>query len=294
MDIVTAQFPAMASHCEVTLVAEDETKAKQAIELAATEVRRIEHKYSRYRPDSLISQINQAAGTGHRTLIDPETAWLLSYANALYQDSDGLFDITSGKLSRAWDFTKRLVPTEAELVSLRSLVSWSAVEASDTHIYLPKISMEIDFGGFGKEYAVDRAAEILLNEGFQYGFVNFGGDVRVLGPQPDNSPWQIGIRDPNQATGLIASIPMHGGGLATSGDYERFFEINGQRYSHIIHPKTGIPVSFHRSISVIAETALHAGSCSTIGMLMETPQPFFKLYPIRYLIVSPDGSVTTQ
>lgn len=294
MNTVTAQFPAMASHCELTLVAEDEAKAKQAIELAANEVRRIEHKYSRYRPDSLISQINQAAGTGQRTLIDPETAWLLSFANALYQDSDGLFDITSGKLSRAWDFTKRLVPTKTELASLCKLVDWSAVEATDTHIYLPLAGMEIDFGGFGKEYAVDRATEILLNEGFQSGFVNFGGDVRVLGPQPDGEPWQIGIRDPNQPTGLIASIPMRGGGLATSGDYERFFEIDGQRYSHIIHPKTGLPVNFSRSISVIAETALHAGSCSTIGMLMGNPQPFFELYPIRYLIVSPDGSVITH
>jgi FAD:protein FMN transferase len=294
MDIVTAQFPAMASHCEVTLVAEDETKAKQAIELASNEIRRIEHKYSRYRPDSLISQINLAAGTGQRTLIDPETAWLLSYANALYQDSDGLFDITSGKLSRAWDFTKRLVPTEAELETLCSLVNWSAVEASDTHIYLPKVGMEIDFGGFGKEYAVDRAAEILRAAGFLHGFVNFGGDVRVLGPQPDNSPWQIGIRDPNQATGLIASIPMHGGGLATSGDYERFFELDGQRYTHIIHPKTGMPVGFSRSISVIADTALHAGSCSTVAMLMENPESFLTLYPVRYLIVAPDGTITQK
>ena len=129
--------------------------------------------------------------------------------------------------------------------------------------------MEIDFGGFGKEYAADRAAAALLAQGIESGYVNLSGDVHVLGPKADGAPWGIGIQHPRDPRKVIATIPVHRGGLATSGDYERYFEQDGKRYCHILNPHTGMPVNHWQSVSVLASTTLTAGSLCTIAMLKE-------------------------
>jgi thiamine biosynthesis lipoprotein len=266
--VVRFPFDAMASRCEIRLAAPDGHGAEELALAAIAEVRRIERTYSRYRADSIVSRINAAAGR-YRVECDEETAQLLDYADHLYRVSGGLFDITSGVLRRAWDFRQPRVPHARDLAPLLALVDWASVERDDGAVFLPRAGMEIDFGGFGKEYAADRACALLQERGVRHGYVNLGGDMRFIGPQPDGRLWSIGIQDPRKADGIVASIAVSHGALTTSGDYERFIDVDGKRYCHVLNPRTGMPVSYWRSVSVLAPLAVLGGSVSTIAMLKE-------------------------
>ncbi|MFS2136543.1 FAD:protein FMN transferase [Duganella sp. Dugasp56] len=284
-------FDAMASRCELRIGAPDAQAAERLAQQAIAEVRRIETKYSRYRPDSIVSRINAAAG-GEAVHCDDETMSLMNYAAALHGASDGLFDITSGVLRRAWDFRQPKVPAAQVLQPLLALVGWSKVECGGQDVRLRQAGMEIDFGGFGKEYAADRAAALLADAGVRHGYVNLGGDMRFIGPDLDGRPWSIGIQDPRDPDGVIASIPISSGALATSGDYERFFEIDGRRYCHILDPRDGMPVRYWRSVSVLAPMAIAAGSCSTITMLKQRDGvDFLNASEMGYLAVDDQGQM---
>ena len=260
-------FQAMSSACEIRLDG-DHTPARQAAaEQAIAEVRRIEQTYSRYRSDSIVSRINAAAGSGVPVRLDAETAALLAFASQLHALSDGLFDITSGVLRRVWDFRAARLPDPNALRGLLPLIGWSLVEWNDRAIALPRVGMEIDFGGFGKEYAADRAMAVLAATGERHGYVNLGGDIRVLGPRADGRAWQFGIQHPRHADRTIASVAMTEGALASSGDYERFFDLDGRRYCHILDPRSGWPVIGWASFSVTAPACVAAGALSTIAML---------------------------
>ena len=261
-------FKAMGSACEVVLASHTQKEAESLAKLAIDEVLRIERKYSRYTTDSVIAKINQQAGYAP-VACDDETWALFEFASELFDKSDGLFDITSGVLRQAWNFQKPEVPTSQKLEALLPLVGWQKVVLQDQSIALPLAGMEVDLGGFGKEYAADRAAQVLKQKGVTSGYVNLAGDMRFLGPKPFGEPWMIGIQDPRQPDRVVASLPMMQGGLATSGDYERYFELNGQRYCHVLNPKTGMPVRSWRSVSVTAPAAVVSGCTSTMAMLKE-------------------------
>jgi FAD:protein FMN transferase len=289
MPSYTVRFGAMASQCEVHLAARDEAEAAQLAAPAIAEVRRIEAAFSRYRDDSIVSRINRAAGAGW-TEVDAETDALFAYADALYASSGGLFDITSGILRRAWNFQQPRVPAPEQLASLCALIGWDRVERAPGRIRLPQAGMEIDFGGFGKEYAADRAAALL---GQQSGYVNLGGDLRVMGPQPDGSAWQIGIQHPREDNTVVATIAISSGALATSGDYERYFELDGKRYCHLLDPRSGYPVEHFQSVSILAPVAIAAGSYATVAMLKQADGiAFLDASGLAYLAIAADGSVT--
>ena len=291
--IYTLNFDAMGSRCQVKLSARSHEVAEALAAPAIAEVRRIEHKYSRYREDSLLSHINAAAGK-QAVNIDPETAELFAYADTLFQASSGLFDISSGILRRAWDFKQPQLPTEATLAPLLEKIGWQKIRREQHDIFLPEAGMEIDFGGFGKEYAVDRAATILLERGVNSGVIDLGGDLRILGPQPNGEAWMIGIADPRQEGKICASLPVYSGALATSGDYERYVEIAGQRYCHILHPHTGYPVRYWRSVSVLAPVCIAAGSYSTIAMLKEKQATTWLAESgLACLLIDAEGSKTS-
>lgn len=268
MNIFRIGFRAMASDNEVVLAAADEAGAQTAARQAIAEVQRIECKYSRYRADSIVSRLNAAAGHGP-VACDAETLGLLDYAAALHQASGGLFDITAGVLRRAWNFKEPRVPSAAELAPLLALIGWPRVQRDGDRVMLPLPGMEIDFGGFGKEYAADRAAAALAQQGVVHGYVNLAGDLNVLGPRPDGRPWTIAIRHPRQAGQVVATLPVHRGGLATSGDYERAFDLDGRRWCHVLDPSSGMPVTHWQSVSVLAANATAAGSAATLAMLMQ-------------------------
>ncbi len=272
------EFDAMSSVCEIRLDdarGEGEPVLALAAEQAISEVRRIEVAFSRYRADSIVSRINAAAGGPDVVGVDDETASLLNFAAQLHAFSDGLFDITSGVLRRVWDFKAQRVPDEAALQQVLPLIGWSQVEWTGQTIRLPRAGMEVDFGGFGKEYAADRAMAVLHATGQRHGYVNLGGDIRVLGPRADGSAWRFGIQHPRHDEGTIASVELREGALATSGDYERYFEQAGRRYCHILDPHTGWPVTHWASVSVTAPACVAAGALTTIAMLKGASAPEF-------------------
>ena len=284
------RFTAMASTCEVRIAGMRQRKARPLAELAIAEVRRIETKYSRYRPDSIVSRINAGAGSGRAMRVDAETAGLLDFAADLFAASGGLFDLTSGCLRRAWDFRAGRLPAPGEVEALLPLVGWSKVHWNGEAIELPQPGMEIDFGGFGKEYAADRAATLLQTHDVRHGLVNLGGDIRLVGPRPGNAPWLLGIQDPRRADRLLAELPVRTGALATSGDYERYFEHDGTRYCHVLDPRSGWPVTGWRSISVVAPACLAAGALTTVAMLKGTDAlSFLESQNVAYLAVDATG-----
>ena len=291
MEVFRFGFQAMASGCEIVFASATRGEAKKVAKLAIDEISRIERKYSRYRPESIVSLINAAAGVGFAEC-DDETLALLHYADTLFKSSAGLFDITSGVLRKAWNFKSAVLPDHQILSPLLDLIGWQRVERQGTAIRLPTTGMELDFGGFGKEYAADRAATVLHEQGVAHGYVNMAGDIRVIGPKPDGTPWMIGIQDPRHKDRAIASIPLHGGALATSGDYERFFELDGKRYCHILNPLTGYPVTWWRSVTVVTPMVITAGSYSTIAMLKEAGGlAFLQESGLGYLAVDHSGKL---
>lgn len=266
MPVFRIEFTAMASECEVMLAATDAASARTLAQYAIAEVRRIEAAYSRYRADSIVSRINAAAGLAD-VATDAETDALLDYADTLHASSGGLFDITSGVLRQAWNFRDNRVPTRDQLAPLLARTGWRHVMRSPGRVRLALPGMELDFGGFGKEYAADRAATLLQAAGVRHGYVNLGGDLRVIGPQPDGSPWRIAIRHPRSPGQDLGSIDVHAGALASSGDYERFIEVGGRRYCHVLNPVDGMSVDYWQSVSVLAPFAIAAGSYATVAML---------------------------
>jgi len=287
-------FQAMGSACKVRIAGWAAADAEATAAQAVAEVRRIEAKYSRYQPGSIVSRINAQAGSGRPVALDDaETLDLLRFADQLHQASQGLFDITSGVLRRAWDFRRATPPDPRDVEALLPLIGWQDVAWNAQEIALPRPGMELDFGGFGKEYAADRAATLLQSLGVRHGIVNLGGDLRVIGPRPDDRPWDIAIAHPRQAQATAASVAIAQGALATSGDYERYLEFNGQRHCHILNPFTGWPVRHWQGISVLAPACLAAGALATIAMLKEAEAPaFLATQGVAYLLIDQAGQLT--
>lgn len=289
------EFTAMASPCSIRIETRDERGATLAARAAMDEVRRIEMKYSRYRSSSVVSKINYAAG-GKPVAIDAETAELLSFAGQLFQISGGLFDASSGVLRQAWDFKAKLVPSAEKLQQTLAHIGWADVQLTPTHCRLPRLGMELDFGGFGKEYAADRAAGVLKQRGVTHGLVNLGGDIHALGchgiPGLAEHSWSVQVQHPRQALASLASVSVNGGGMATSGDYERYFEQDGQRYCHVLNPITGQPVSYWQSITVLAPNTTTAGALSTTAMLKaENGLAWLDSQKVVYIAVDSAGQV---
>ena len=259
-------FRAMAAANEIQVDGGDPDRAHAAAGKAIAEVLRIEAKYSRYRPDSVLSRINVGAG-GAPVAVDPETEALLDYADACWRESAGLFDATAGVLRRAWDFGVRRVPGNEELAPLLALIGWQRVERSPGRVRLPLPGMELDFGGLGKEYAVDRAIAVLRDAGVAGALVNLAGDLAILGPRPGGQPWRVGLRHPRREGELAATFAVTSGSIATSGNYERFVEVDGVRHCHVLDPRTGRSAQGFQSVSVHAPACLVAGSATTVAML---------------------------
>ncbi len=263
------EFKAMGTTCDIQLFARTKAKAGKAADAAIADVQRLEALYSRYKSDSFLSEINRVAAVGGSIRVDDETASLLDYAVACYEQSDGLFDITSGLLRRAWKFDQGKLPEQSLIDELLDKVGWHKVTWERPVLAFSVPGMEIDFGGVVKEYAVDRAAALCYAQGIKHGVVNLGGDIKVIGPRGDGSPWRVGIRHPRDKTAILDTLLLYEGALASSGDYERCITVNGVRYGHVLNPKTGWPVRYLAAVSVVGDFCVVAGSASTIAMLKE-------------------------
>lgn len=255
----------MGSPCELVCEAPQRHIASELSELVAAEAHRIEAKFSRYLDGNIVSRINDAAGAGVE--VDEETADLLDFAAVLYGMSEHRFDVTSGVLRKAWRFDgSDRIPGNAEVKELLQQVGWHKVDWQRPILRMPA-GMEIDFGGIGKEYAVDRCAALVREQGSGPCLVNFGGDLAASDAPARRRAWKVAIEGAlaNEATQVIE---FRRGALATSGDARRFLLKDGVRYSHILDPVTGWPVpDAPRSITIKAGTCVEAGMLSTLAML---------------------------
>jgi FAD:protein FMN transferase len=292
MRIFQSTFHAMGGENLIIVAAKSAGVAQKAIDAAAHEVLRIQNKYSRYIHDdtSIVHQINRRAGSGDWTPCDAETIWLLRLAGQFHKKSNGLFDITSGVLRRIWNFQSQIVPTPAQISEILTVIGWEKAELETNRFRLIKPGAEIDFGGFGKEYAADRAGMILRQCGIESGLVNLGGDVHAVGPQPDGKPWVIGVENPRAKGQPVSAIDIVRGGVATSGDSRNYFIKDGRRYSHIINPITGYPANFWIALSILHSSTLQAGFFSTTAVLMEErAEDFLIENKCQYFLIGNSG-----
>jgi thiamine biosynthesis lipoprotein len=288
---VVGRFRAMGSPCEVFIDTDDREEGRALVHVAADEALRIERKFSRYRDDNLLHLIHHAHGEPIE--VDEETALLLDYAATCHELSDGRFDITSGVLRRVWRFDGgEVTPSPERVREALAQVGWERVTWTGRTLTLPA-GMEIDLGGIGKEYAVDRALSLLAARGAGACLVNFGGDLAASGPRRGERPWAVGVDDPAR-TGLdaLGRVDLSHGGLATSGDARRFVISQGRRLGHILDPRTGWPVEdAPAAITVLAPTCLEAGTLATLAYLRGGgARAFLDEQGARYWIVDRDAA----
>ncbi len=288
------RFRAMGTICDVVVDAPDEWVGREALAAGEGEVLRLQARYTRYRDDSITSAINRSAGDDAGIEVDDETAALLDYAAVAWRESGGLFDISSGVLRKAWDFRSQQLPDQAQIDALLPLVGWQRVIWQRPRLVLPQQGMQLDFGGYVKEYAADAAAARCQSVGARHGYVDLGGDIRVIGPQANGDAWRIGIRDPRAPERAIAVVELASGGIATSGDYERCMIVGGRRYSHLLDPRSGWPVDGHASVSVVAPQSLIAGTATTTALLMggEPGAAWLRALGLPYLLVDQQGKMS--
>ena len=283
-ETVVGRFKAMASPCEVLIETGDEALAGELIRLAADEAWRIEAKFSRDSDDNIMHRINNSRGAALE--VDEETARLLDFAARCYELSDGLFDVTSGILRFAWHFDgSDRIPEQRLIDGLLERIGWPKLTWKAPSLTLPA-GMQLDFGGIGKEYAVDRTLGLLRQECKLPLLVNFGGDLHCSGPRADGQPWTTGIENPVREGSALNTLQLFRGALATSGDAYRYLEKDGVRYGHVLNPKTGWPdPAAPRSVTVAAENCTDAGILATLAMLHGgDAEEFLESQQIRYWV----------
>lgn len=269
-------FPALGTLCEVQYAAPSgDAQAADFERRAAGWVQGFEAKYSRFRPDSLVSRINAAAGR-EWTAVDAEMEMLFKLCDTLHFMTQGILDPTMLPLIQLWnwkdpDFS---VPSPERIAAARALTGWGKVQRRPGAVFLPQAGMALDFGGFGKEFAVDRVAQIAIECGIASVLVDFGHDLRTLGAPPDRAAWHIGLEDPRKPGTTSGSMAVAGSkGIASSGDYLRCAVRNGRRYGHILDPRTGSPVANGCfQATVLAGTCLQAGILSTTAFVLGVPK----------------------
>lgn len=269
-DTYHLQFYAMGTDCKIVYRAANWAAAERFRELALRWLARFEEAYSRFRPGSLISRINAAAGR-EPVAIDAETESLFALCDWFHWSTHAVFDPTTLPVLRLWDYhqSKPVLPTEAQLKQALSLVGWKRVRREAGSVFLPEPGMALDLGGIGKEYAVDCVMAMALEQGFADVLVDFGHDLRVHGHPPEGGAWRIGLEKADDPGRCWSGVAVTDRAVCTSGDYLRHVVIDGRTYGHVLDPRTGYPVAHGvRSVAVIAPTCTEAGMLATAGLIM--------------------------
>ena len=276
-------FKAMASSCEILLRSNDPDFCHSVAKKAVSETYRVEQKYSRYLDNNLVQQMNHSNGCAVN--IDQETYHLLEYARNLYELSDGMFDITSGVLRKLWHFVPNAAPPNGKKIeALIKNIGFNKINYDQRKFSMPE-KMEIDFGGIGKEYAVDQVRQIICNEKQCSFLINFGGDIAAECINSDDPEWLVGIEQTNSPKTSIKLIKIRHGGVATSGNSKRSFKFKGKQYGHLLNPKTGYPIEAGPlSITTFATSCVLAGSFSSLAMLQgEAAEKFLQQQNIKFI-----------
>jgi len=236
------------------------------VEIAFDEIRRIEDLLSPYKRDSEISQINRNSGiSGVR--VSHETLDVVEQSVRFARMSDSAFDITIGPIMSLWGFRdgKYRIPSDKEISEKLRLVGYAniLIDHARSSIRLALRDMEIDTGAIAVGYAVDSAIQKLKEARIRNALINAGGEIYAMGSPPGRKAWRIGIKHPRRGNDLLGIIELKDKAVSTSGDYEKFFEIKGRRYCHIIDPRTGKPVQKIMSVTIVADSTTEADALST-------------------------------
>ena len=289
----------MGTLVAITAVAATEDIAQGAINAGFREIKRLEQLLSTWRPDSELSQVNQAAGQSP-VKVSHETLELVRRSLEIAHITDGGFNIAVGPAVETWSVTERqYVPSEDELQQLKPLVDWTRIQIDETAqtIFLPRKGMRIDVGGIGKGYAADRAAIELKKAGASGGVVALSGDIKTFGGLPDGAGFPVGIKHPRRDGAVLATLELQDEAISTAGDYERFFERDGVRYHHILDPQSLRPARDCQSVTVVAKEGTLADGLDT-GIFVLGPQRGMELVErlpgVEAVIVDRAGHVTVS
>jgi len=284
----------MGTRIAVELWLEDDARAGQAIEAVLGEMRRVDALMSHYKPESQLSQINRRAALGP-VRVDPELAALIERAGQFSELTGGAFDITYASVGYLYDYRAHVKPDEEQIAAGLAAVNWRnvVVDRKASTVRFSRPGVRIDLGGIAKGYAVDRAMGILASLGVRHASVTAGGDSRIAGDRLGR-PWVVGVRHPDDPDKVIARIPIVDAAMSTSGDYERYFDEAGERYHHIIDPRTGHSAGEVRSVTIIGRDATTTDGLSTAVFVMGPERGLElveRLGDVDAVIVRRDGKV---
>lgn len=277
----------MGNTFELTVLAEDELWANQKIELAIAEIKRIEKLLTTFSETSETNRINENAGIC-AVKVSNEVFNLIERALRISNITDGAFDLSYGSIDKKlWNFDRSMTSLpDAETAKERvKLINYKNIilNKDDCSVMLREKGMRIGFGGIGKGYAAEMAKALLKREGVQSGIVNASGDLTTWGNQADGQPWTVGIANPDHANLPFSYLNVTDMAMATSGNYEKFIEIEGKKYSHTINPKTGLPVTGIKSVTIISPNAEIADAMATPVTIMGIKAGLNMINQINYL-----------
>ena len=262
----------MGNRFEISVVTTDDDWARERVEEAVEEIRRIERLLTTYSDTSETAAINASAGIAPVKVSD-ETFQLIKRSLEISALTQGAFDITYGSVDKSlWNFDRQMksLPDPQTAKAMVRLINYRNVilDAATSTVFLRENGMRIGFGGIGKGYAAEQAKDLLIRNGVESGVVNASGDLAAWGLQPDGKPWTVGIAHPDAAETPFSFMQISGKAVATSGNYEKFVMINGKKYSHTINPRTGLPVTGIKSVTIISPNAELSDALATPVTIM--------------------------
>ena len=286
----------MGNNFTITVVSDDNLVANKNINLAIEEIKRIEKLFTTYTTESQTHLINKNAGI-KPVIVDDEVFILIERSKAISKITQGAFDISYGSIDKSlWNFDKTMtsLPTTEEALKMVHLINYNNIvlDKNNKTVFLKEKGMRIGFGGIGKGYAAEMAKNILIKNNVKSGIINASGDLTAWGKQPDGKPWTIGISNPERPKDAFSYLEISGKAVATSGNYEKYILIDGKKYSHTIDPKTGLPISGIKSVTVISDNAEFADAMATPIAVMGIKAGLFLVnqIPDLYCIIIDDNN----
>lgn len=287
----------MGSKFEITLVDKDSLSAEKNIDKSINEIRRIENLISEWKPETQISEVNRNAGI-KPVKVDPEVFTLTEKGIYFSKLTDGAFDISIVAMDKIWKFDDSMneLPSEESIKNSVKNVGYQNIilDKTNSTIFLKNKGMKIGFGSIGKGYAADKTRELMKGFGIKSGLINASGDISAWGTQSDGKPWAIGINNPFKDDKIAAVLYLKENAVTTSGSYEKYAEIHGKRYSHIMNPKTGYPSTGLTSVTVVGSNATMANGFSTSIMVLGKKEglKLIKKFPeYQYLLITDSGKI---
>jgi len=275
----------MGNHFEITVVGDNETWANEKIELAVNEIKRIEKLLTTFSEDSETNLINNNAGVTP-VHVSEEIILLIERALRISSVTQGAFDISYGSVDKSlWNFDTtmsalpnvELAKESVKLINYKNII----IDKTAGTVFLKEKGMRIGFGGIGKGYAAEKAKALMQAQGVESGVVNASGDLTTWGNMPNGEKWTIGIVHPEMANSVFSYMNVSDLSVATSGNYEKYIVIDGKKYSHTINPKTGLPVTGIKSVTIVSTNAEVADAMATPVMIMGIEAGMYMINQIK-------------